>query len=515
VRLLAGGAPLQITSDDGDHEHPRWTADGTGIIYFSKSSSEEDSGTLFEVSALGGPARPLMAAANGADVSHDGRRLALFQVRHGVAYLVTVSRDDGRVEDVAAGLRGYSCESPRWSPDDRWIAFHARRIGQFHERLYVADASGLGEPQPVARAAALTGASWLPDSSGLVYSSSAGSALPYPPTFNLRVVGRDGAGDRAITFGDMSYVEPDVHASGKILACRIRAQSDIWRFPTTGSPAENTSQAVRITRQSGQVQAPSVSPDGSEVVYLSDSGGHANLWVAKTDGSGRARQITFQQHASTMAVPIWSPVDNRIVFVQSGDVLTLWIVHSDGRGLRHLVSGSAACWSPDGAWIYYSPLADNEQWHIEKIPASGGSAVIVRDDNNSFAPSVGRSALYYAVRIHPSLGRWDWEYRRVRPDAVEPEPLARVAGSRIPVSALFAPMSLSPDERWFARPLIDGATCNIFVLSADGGRFEPVTDFGDRPNMIARQVSWSPDSASLYAAVAEINADIVLLDGLI
>jgi hypothetical protein len=76
-------------------------------------------------------------------------------------------------------------------------------------------------------------------------------------------------------------------------------------------------------------------------------------------------------------------------------------------------------------------------------------------------------------------------------------------------------MSLSPDERWFARPLIDGATCNIFVLSADGGRFEPVTDFGDRPNMIARQVSWSPDSASLYAAVAEINADIVLLDGLI
>ena len=33
--------------------------------------------------------------------------------------------------------------------------------------------------------------------------------------------------------------------------------------------------------------------------------------------------------------------------------------------------------------------------------------------------------------------------------------------------------------------------------------------------MIARSVSWSADSRSLYAAVAEIESDVVLLDGLI
>lgn len=41
-----------------------------------------------------------------------------------------------------------------------------------------------------------------------------------------------------------------------------------------------------------------------------------------------------------------------------------------------------------------------------------------------------------------------------------------------------------------------------------------VTDFGQRPMSIVRRVSWSPDSKHLYAAVAEVEADIVKLNGL-
>ena len=33
--------------------------------------------------------------------------------------------------------------------------------------------------------------------------------------------------------------------------------------------------------------------------------------------------------------------------------------------------------------------------------------------------------------------------------------------------------------------------------------------------VIARRVSWSPDNKFLYAAVADTDADIVLLDGLL
>lgn len=42
-----------------------------------------------------------------------------------------------------------------------------------------------------------------------------------------------------------------------------------------------------------------------------------------------------------------------------------------------------------------------------------------------------------------------------------------------------------------------------------------ITDFGDQPTLIVRQVSWSPDGEFLYAAISRSNADIVMLDGLV
>jgi Tol biopolymer transport system component len=74
---------------------------------------------------------------------------------------------------------------------------------------------------------------------------------------------------------------------------------------------------------------------------------------------------------------------------------------------------------------------------------------------------------------------------------------------------------MSPDGRYLATSLIDGATCNLWVLPTSGGPMTPVTDFGERSVVIARSVSWSADGQFLYAAVADIQTDIVLLDGLL
>jgi Tol biopolymer transport system component len=216
----------------------------------------------------------------------------------------------------------------------------------------------------------LRGISWLPDGSGIVYASAAGSTILYPPVFNLRSIGRRGGSERQLTFGDVSYVEPDVASSGKLLASRIRSQSDIWKFPVTGLPAENTRMGIRITRQTGQAQTPSVSPDDSELVYLSDSGGHANPWVGKTDGSA-VRQITFEQNPSVfIGVPVWSPVGNQIVFRTGNTSLSL--INRDGSGLREVVPrGLYAYWSGDGRWLCYAAI-HNGSYCIDKISVEGG-----------------------------------------------------------------------------------------------------------------------------------------------
>jgi Tol biopolymer transport system component len=64
-------------------------------------------------------------------------------------------------------------------------------------------------------------------------------------------------------------------------------------------------------------------------------------------------------------------------------------------------------------------------------------------------------------------------------------------------------------------PLKDAGTTNIWAFPTDGGAARQLTDFGGRPILIARQVSWSPDGKFIYAAVVKTDADIALMDGML
>ena len=148
-------------------------------------------------------------------------------------------------------------------------------------------------------------------------------------------------------------------------------QSDIWKFPVTGSPAENTRRGLRITHQTGQAQTPSVSPDESEVVYLSDSGGHGNVWVARTDGSAFVR-LRSSGSGDWSACPCGRRGD-QIVFLSTRPGLTgLSVMKRDGSGsARWSLCVTRANWSGDGRWVYYSgpPPA---RICIEKTAIEGG-----------------------------------------------------------------------------------------------------------------------------------------------
>jgi serine/threonine protein kinase len=511
--LLSGGTPLQITRDDCDHNHPRWAPDSSALLYHTPAAGSDEEGSLWEIPALGGTPRPIVSALGDGDVSRSGHRIAFFRLRQGIQQLLTTNREGYEERVVTTIPSGHPCRYPRWSPDDRFIAFQSSRLTQFSEELAVVPAAG-GPTRSIVVAASIDGVSWLPDGAGLIYSSSADSTIPYPRAYSLRQIRLDGTGDRQVTFGDTSHIAPDVHASGRIVACRIRGGSDIWRFPTTGSATENVAAAERITHQTGSLQTPSVSPDGRELVFLSDNGAHANLWIADANGAA-PRQLTFERDRSvTIGAPLWSPAGDHIAFVYSHRTTGIRVIHPNGRGLRQLVpEGFAPSWSYDGRWLYYTRTLGT-RWRIEKIPTDGGEPMIVRDESFVHAPMAGDGAIFFALRPE-HVGSIDWIMHRASPDDGPATAIGRIGASRLPVSSAFVQGSLSPDGQWLALPLIDGATTNIWALPASGGPMRPLTDFEGRPTLIARQVCWSPDGRYLYAAVAESGADIVMYDGLI
>jgi Tol biopolymer transport system component len=516
VRLVTGGQALQITQDDSDHESPRWAPDGTSIVYYSPPRETEPQGTLWEVAALGGSPRRVASAIGGADISHDGKRIAFFRSGAGSIELVTASRDGADPRVVAKFPLGSYYLSPRWSPDDRRIAYQRGYV--FSHDVYVVSADG-GKPQPITHdGKQLSGFAWTADGSGIFYSSSRGATVLYLPTFNLWRVGRDGQGLRQLTFGEASYVAPDVNPAGTLVASRIHRQFNVWRFPVDGNPVDNVRRAVQVTRQTGQVQTPSVGATDREVVYLSDSGGHGNLWVVDTE-TGATRQITYEQNPEiSLGVPVWSPAGRQITFYSfRAGVGGYWLVNPDGGNLRNLVpAGGWATWSHDGQWIYYTEtLPGFVQGAIKKVRPDGGPSVIVRSEKGNTRPAISPdgSTIYFVVERPTETGGSDHELRAATPENGPSRVIARIPARRIPPWQLVHPV-ISPDGKWLAMPLADGIATNLWALSTSSGELRQLTDFGSRATFIVRRVSWSVDGRSIFAALGEGDADVVLLRGL-
>jgi Tol biopolymer transport system component len=114
-----------------------------------------------------------------------------------------------------------------------------------------------------------------------------------------------------------------------------------------------------------------------------------------------------------------------------------------------------------------------------------------------------------------SVAYGEWIIRKARPESGDAVTLVRVNGARVPWEFRAVQPILSPDQKWLAQPLVDGVTTNLWLIDTHDGSLRRVTDYGDRPIMIARRVSWSQDGSRIYAAVAETDADIVLFQNLV
>ena len=523
IRLMAGGAPLQLTHDAGEHLFPRWVRDSASLLYYTPPGEGEAQGTIWEISALGGSPRRLVSSLSGADPSHDGNKLAFFQLNNGQVQLVVSDRDGSNTHVLFHSIPESGYVHPRWSPDDRWIAFE-HGIAVWVDDIYIVAATG-GDPRRVTHEDMLiSGFTWQPDGSGIVYSSGRGNTVLYLPTMHLWSARLDGGAPRQLTYADVGDVDPDMAAGWRILTSHLRTHFDLWKFPVSGAPQQNVRNAIQITRQTGHVQTPSPDPVDKEIAFLSDSGGHGNVWV-KNLATGEVRQITFERDPHvTLGVPLWSPDGANIAFASTrtlgtwGDV-GYWLVHPDGSNLRNLISeGSWATWTSDSRWMYYAAnsakhSADESQ--ILKISVGGGSPIPVRKDQ-AISPAVAPdgSALYFVVALRQVNGTLDYEIRFARPEDGPSKLLARISGSRVPLWQGLHPV-ISHDGKWLALPLNDNFGTNIWLLSTADGELRRVTDFGQLRTFIARRVSWSSDDRFIYAAVGEGDADIVLLEGLL
>jgi TolB protein len=99
-----------------------------------------------------------------------------------------------------------------------------------------------------------------------------------------------------------------------------------------------------------------VSPDGSWLAFDAFGSGREDIFVIRTDGTGR-RQLTDDPYRDRF--PKWSPDGKKICFYSNRNGnYEIWTIETDGSGLQQLTdtpgqSVNFPTWSPDGSRMAY------------------------------------------------------------------------------------------------------------------------------------------------------------------
>jgi Tol biopolymer transport system component len=172
---------------------------------------------------------------------------------------------------------------------------------------------------------------------------------------------------------------------GSRLACEGFGQTDESLNGVYSIRSSDGSDLQRVTTAQFDDCPPDYSPNGKRLVVSSGP-----LSVVQSNGNG-LHQITPQGMSVDFCSGSWSPQGNEILFsahVPDTDRSTIWVVHSDGTGLRQIpVPGcggprsdpdSIGCqkpvWSPDGRKIMFERhfLIPNDHFDLYTVNADGG-----------------------------------------------------------------------------------------------------------------------------------------------
>ncbi|MDO8677292.1 MAG: protein kinase [Acidobacteriota bacterium] len=374
LQQMAGGSPIQITDDPHDDSDPDLSADGTNLIF----RSERDGGGAYTAAALGGPARLVAPEARTPRWSPDGRTIAYWtgQFRGLVA-----SRSSVFILPLSGGaptrlMADFEvARDPVWSPDGRALLIVALRTlpamaGQPLDWWYVPiDGSAASRTGILDRPgwrdnleqSQMTAGPWR-ESRFLLAIGGGLWSVPLTARGTLR------ASPRALVFGAGRVSKPALSRDDEIVFAQQTIERVIERAPITTADAPLP--VVRLVSDGNpNARRTSVTRDGSTIVYENETISGRELWL-KDLGTGAA-QLFLSVQSQTIVNPTISPDGTLIAFVSD----------SGGEGLSGASGGTAHTVSVGGG----VPRKLCEHCFFFDFTADNSRAVIIDDRGGTIA----------------------------------------------------------------------------------------------------------------------------------
>src|SRR5271157_2413178 len=289
-------------------------------------------------------------------------------------------------EAIALTAEGVSSESPRWSPDGRFLAFLSER-SEGKTQVYLLNRLG-GEAQR------LTGTiqdveafEWAPDSKRLVL------VLRDPSPEELEAAatkGKEEGEDKAASSSKKSktqrpWVIDRLLFKEDTVGYLDRRRTHLYVFDIASKSL------TQVTSGDFDDDEPAWSPDGKSIAFSSnrsqpdpDATYDTNIWVVAADNTDKGAHLTqITTNPGADAAPAWSPDGKWITYVtQLEPKLLVYATHhiavSPAAGGEAKVLTRAfdrmsrsPHFSPDGKFVYFLADDDGSQ-NLCRVPATGG-----------------------------------------------------------------------------------------------------------------------------------------------
>jgi tricorn protease len=233
----------------------------------------------------------------------------------------------------------------------------------------------------------------------------------------------------AIREQDMSqHTDYDIAPNGNRAV--FSARGDLFTLPAEHGNTRNLTQTSNADEDH-----PSWSPDGKLIAYTTDVSGEQQLAVRPAEG-GPERLLTHFKRGYFYTAR-WSPAGDRLAF--SDNDHRLWIVSLAGGEPVEVAQDKYneihdQAWSPDGRWLAYSTVSDNQLsgiwlYDLETRKAVRVSEPHANDSSPAFDPA-GRYLWFISTRHeNPTLSQIEFNFATLKMQGIYVATLKRGAAS--------------------------------------------------------------------------------------
>jgi Tol biopolymer transport system component len=439
IQRVGGERSINLTEDSPvDDYSPVFSPDGEHIAF----CSDRGGGGIFLMGATGESARRLTDFGCNPAWSSDGKEIVFGSLyvhsvgnRGTLSQLWIVNVETGETHQL--NTDGDAAQ-PSWSPNGSRIAYWA--IDEGKRDIWTIPATGGEAVQLTYDESIDWNPVWSPDGKYVYFSSDrSGSENLWRVPVDEDSGKSLGEPEPVTTVASTRVRYPSISSDGRRIAYVERVTwSNINRVAFDAKTGKVRGEPQSITRSTRYLEFPDVSPDGNWVTF-SRGGEQEDIFIVRTDGTG-LRQLTDDPHLDR--VPRWSPDGETITFFSNrSGTFHIWAINRDGGGLHQLVEQRSLVhtWSPDGSRIAFNDNLEKRSYIV--------------DPNKPRENQV-------PLALPPLEDEQEW----------------------------FCPSSWSPDGRLlagWARLTADGTSTGVTVYSLESQKYQRLTDFGELPRWLA------------------------------